>query len=304
MMSLRTTTTLSINVILLVAVISPRGNVTAGPLELAGSATVETESVIALVSQKVTWWSPEEEFDELKLLFSEDREVEELQSGSMAEILKKEPLADEELGGSEEPGDSLEMKLDDPRQVDQESDGDEPVQKQSMPQEDRLKMRLLSLRKPAGSLTVGLAPPAAEESGAREPVNRAAAILSMQPLRRIDGAFDEIVRADRVPVPFCHRPSYFQELNLERCGQLDCERYGCMQNAFSSLWFLTNAALLPYRIASQSPCECVGAYGDCPTCQRYDTSIEPLCDKMAGPKNKRGTLLQAASMAGFAFLIW
>lgn len=297
-MSLRTITALCINAILVFAMMSPTGDVTAGPLELARSATDETVSPISVVSQEVAWWSPEEDSDELKLLFSQDREVEELQDDSMAEILRKDPLRDDK------PEDSLELELIDPRKTVQESDGDEPVEKQSMTQDERLAARLLSLRKPATSLTVGLATIATEESGVREPVNRAAAILSDQPPRFIDGSFDEIVRADRVAVPFCHRPTYFQELNLERCGQLDCERYGCLQNACSSLWFLTNAALLPHRIGSQSPCKCVGSYGDCRTCQRYGMPIEPLCDKKADSENLRGALLQAASMAGFAFLIW
>lgn len=305
-MSVQKIVIVSVNAGLLVALMSVAGIVIAGPNDSTRSANGQTQSTISLVThgvaqgvaQEITWWSPAKGSDELKWLFSEDRDEEESQGDSMAEILREDPLQDETAG------ETRETESDESRGREPENEDDESASKPSVTQEDRLTARLASLRKPASSLTLAVPATRADESGTLEPINRAAVFLSNQPSRIVEGSFDEIVRADRMPMPFCHRPTYFQELNLERAGQVDCQRCGYWQNAYSSVWFLTNAALLPYRIATQPPNQCVGGYGDCRTCQKFDTSIEPLCDKMAESKNLRGTLLQAASMAGFVFLIW
>lgn len=171
---------------------------------------------------------------------------------------------------------------------------------------DRLVDRLSALRKPAGELTLSLKTVGDNdaEGAAIEPVNLAAVVMSDQPVTHIVASFYSIPQPVRYHIAFQHRPTFFQELNLERCGRLDCECCGCLQNAYSSLWFLTNAALLPYRIGSQSPHQCVPSYGDCLACHDYGQSIEPL--GLTDPQRDRcrGVLLQAASMAGFAFLIW
>lgn len=166
----------------------------------------------------------------------------------------------------------------------------------------RLEVRLAALRKPPHQLKLVPDFPVSEDS--IEPVNQAAAVLVSVPPREVSAQWQPILKAERVHVPFCHRPTYFQELNLERCGLTDCEAMGCLQNAYSSLWFLTNAALLPYRSLTQSPFDCVPAYGDCATCQESPLPIEPLrCHR--GPSHcTRGALMQAASMAGFAFLLF
>ena len=160
----------------------------------------------------------------------------------------------------------------------------------------RLEVRLAALQKPAHQLT--LVPDFLDSEDSIEPVNQAAAVLVSVPPRRVSAQWQPILKAERDHVPFCHRPTYFQELNLERCGLTDCESMGCLQNAYSSLWFLTNAALLPYRSVTQSPYACVPAYGDRTTCQESPLPIEPLgCQR--GPSHcPRGALMQAASMAG------
>ncbi|CAN0407280.1 unnamed protein product, partial [Hapterophycus canaliculatus] len=243
-------------------------------------------------SQQIAWWTPEEGSDELRLLFAAEDELED----SMAEKLKEDPFPDETDRASSE------MESIEPS--DDGLDEEQEETKKSTEDANRLNERLSALRKPAWSLTLVPTPTNDEELEYKEPANRAAAFLSDQSPQLVEGSFHPIPRAYRVHVPFCHRPTYFQEMNLERCGKLDCERYGCLQNAYSSVWFLANAALLPHRIGSQSPCQCVRIYGDCLTCQRYDSPIEPICDKKTDANDCRGMLLQAASMAGFAFLVW
>ncbi len=116
-----------------------------------------------------------------------------------------------------------------------------------------------------------------------------------------DDARPVVVMATDAPMPgpnrhvvgYWHRPTYFQELNLERCGRT----LGCAQNAVSAVHFLTNTALLPYRLASQPPDLPVASRGDCAVGQAYPTDIEPLgC-------SARGALSEAAAAAGFVFLL-
>jgi len=78
----------------------------------------------------------------------------------------------------------------------------------------------------------------------------------------------------------CHRPLYFEEINLERYG------YGCcdcvLQPAASAAHFFATVPALPYCIAAECPCKCVytlGHYrpGSCPP-KRYHW---PYCSPLA-----------------------
>lgn len=163
----------------------------------------------------------------------------------------------------------------------------------------RLAIRLAELHKPAAQLTVSVPPAQAGET----PVNQAAEIFD-EASYLIRGHQGFASPARRVHMAFYHHPTYFQELDLERCGQLDCDRYGFLQNFYSSVWFIGNTSLLPYRLASQPPCECVMSYGDCPTCHQYDCPIEPLQWGDRCEPTRRGLLSQSAALAGFALLLW
>lgn len=59
------------------------------------------------------------------------------------------------------------------------------------------------------------------------------------------------------PPGVCHAPLYFQDLNLERYGY----HYGCFQTVVSTARFAADVALLPYKVAAQSPCDCVYTLG-------------------------------------------
>ncbi len=164
---------------------------------------------------------------------------------------------------------------------------------------DRLTARLAELNKPATRLRV--AAPSAQVGEA--PVNQAAQIFDQTPLW-IRGGLSVPPPAQRVHVAFYHNPTYFQELNLERCGRLDCERFGYLQNLYSSVWFVGNTAMLPSRIASQPTYECVASYGDCRSCHQYDCPIEPLWMGDDCAATRRGMLSQSAALAGFVLLLW
>jgi hypothetical protein len=148
--------------------------------------------------------------------------------------------------------------------------------------------RLDALKKPLSSVRI-----TATSGGEKVPPSRAPDILGDQPAVHITSTDAAPPTFDRYTLRFCHRPLYFEERNLERCGKT----YGCATNAVSGFYFLTNTAMLPYRIASQRPDCTVATPGDCKTCQQFDCDIEPM------EHDARGALLEAAAAAGFVFLL-
>lgn len=244
-----------------------------------------------LVSHRVAWQPLDDELSELSLSLPDPNP--EGENGDT-----DEPEGEQSENGPEElsPPDGQSSPTGEPDDSSQKSLADH-LKKGG----ERMNQRLDLLRKPANQLR--LVPHAIATEDQVVPDNRAAEVFASQPEQVISGTWHPTLRAERVHVPFCHRPTYFQELNLERCGQTDCGSCGCLQNAISSFWFLGNAFALPYRIATQPPCQCVSAYGDCTACSAYAHAIEPLGCTKNDPSSVRGALAQAASMAGFAFLI-
>lgn len=55
----------------------------------------------------------------------------------------------------------------------------------------------------------------------------------------------------------CHQPLYYQDLNLERYGY----HYGCAQTFVSSVKFLADTALLPYKAVCYPYCDCYYTLG-------------------------------------------
>ena len=104
---------------------------------------------------------------------------------------------------------------------------------------------------------------------------------------------------DRYPAPMYHRPLYFEELNLERCG-VGC---GYFQNALSGARFVTGTLLLPYRMATENPHVLVPSHGDCRSQQTFATEIMPLRRGPSGWLQCSGILSEAAVIAGFSFLL-
>jgi len=69
----------------------------------------------------------------------------------------------------------------------------------------------------------------------------------------------------RYTVPFHHRPLYFEQPNLERCGHHD----GILSPYTSAAHFFGNVVLLPLHLVLEPPCQCVPTLGDCRGCQSY-----------------------------------
>lgn len=83
---------------------------------------------------------------------------------------------------------------------------------------------------------------------------------------------------------FCHRPLYFEEINLERYGyQCDC----CLQPFASAAHFFGTVPLMPYCMANECPGECVytlGHYrpGSCPPLRWHWAPCDPLAAAAEG----------------------
>lgn len=63
-----------------------------------------------------------------------------------------------------------------------------------------------------------------------------------------------------------HQPLYYEDANLERCGQTS----GCMTTAVSAVHFATAITFSPYLMAVEHPASCVRSLPDCPTCHSFD----------------------------------
>ncbi len=92
---------------------------------------------------------------------------------------------------------------------------------------------------------------------------------------------------------FRHQPLYFEDPNLERCG----DSYGCLTEAVSIAHFAGRIPLLPYMMASDSPHKTVPALKDCPTgCSFGPEAYLPR-------PTVKAIAVEAAVVTGFIFVI-
>ncbi|WP_442505361.1 hypothetical protein SH528x_004147 [Novipirellula sp. SH528] len=164
---------------------------------------------------------------------------------------------------------------------------EEPVDDKNVAAAKLRKSELEMLMKPIAGIDVqGPAP-----SG-RVPVNQAAKHRELSSM--VIMATGSIVpQPDRYTAGFSHQPLYFEQPNLERCGN----HYGCLQNAVSGMEFLYNVKTLPYHLAATPAGQCVSSPGDCQSCEVMPKRINPF------PLEPRGVALQAAAVAGFVLLL-
>ncbi len=76
-------------------------------------------------------------------------------------------------------------------------------------------------------------------------------------------------RPSRNTLKLSHNPLYYEDPNLERCGQT----YGCLTTAVSVVHFSSAIAMTPYKMSQNCPRDCVQALPDCPTCHRFDNDV-------------------------------
>lgn len=101
---------------------------------------------------------------------------------------------------------------------------------------------------------------------------------------------------ERYTICITHRPLYYEELNLERCGR----HHGCLTSVCSGFKFFSSTVLLAYKMGRICPDRLVRSPGDCKTCEAFPTTLRALrkegCDR-------HGMLTEAAALAGFSLLM-
>tara|TARA_R110002049_G_scaffold27321_2_gene94281 strand:- start:504900 stop:505823 length:924 start_codon:yes stop_codon:yes gene_type:complete len=184
------------------------------------------------------------------------------------------------------------------RESDEASDADERSQ-----QADQLQRRevtlshLMKLRKPISEIRISMQSQVDTE---HRPQDRAAEVLAVDAPQLVTASGGHWQPYDRYVVPLCHRPLYFQQPDLERCGRTyRCGDHdaGCWQNTVSGFTFLVNTMVLPYRLATERPDCPVPNQGDCRTCQSTGNDCDPL------QPGACGWISEAAAIAGFTFLL-
>ena len=153
--------------------------------------------------------------------------------------------------------------------------------------------------KPITSLTANIAPRMRDDDGKRQqlPSNYGARYLAgkgkdYSPRGRSRPWM--ITSVQYAASGVCHRPLYFEEVNLERYGHNWC----MLQPAVSAAAFFGRVPLLPYMIGAEPPCECrsdLGYYrpGSCAPFQKH-----------CMPWSLKGGLLQAGVTTGLFFAIY
>lgn len=150
--------------------------------------------------------------------------------------------------------------------------------------------RLQLLRKPIGEIRIG--DPLQDQ---RVPEDKAARYAPPGAPYLVTALGDGPELPNRYTICFKHRPLYYEQPNLERCGNVCC--CGYLQNAISGMQFVANTIKLPYRLGKQHPHCLVPTRGDCKTCQTMPVDLNPF------PLSCHGLLTESAAAAGFTFLL-
>lgn len=125
------------------------------------------------------------------------------------------------------------------------------------------------------------------------PPNEACSYLQLDiPMHYLTSGYG-VRRAPRNTHRFCHNPLYFEDPNLERCGQSK----GCLTTACSMVHFTAMTSILPYLTTADPPRSCVAALPDCPTCHSYAS------DAYFPEWSWKAATVQAAAVTGLVFVI-
>lgn len=125
------------------------------------------------------------------------------------------------------------------------------------------------------------------------PPNEACSYLQLDiPMHYLTSGYG-VRRAPRNTHRFYHNPLYFEDPNLERCGQSK----GCLTTACSMVHFTAMSSLLPYLTTADPPRSCVAALPDCPTCHSFAS------DAYFPEWSWKAATVQAAAVTGLVFVI-
>ena len=137
-------------------------------------------------------------------------------------------------------------------------------------------------------------PKADESTELRRPDNAACAYMeNATPAYYFPPTRYGVCRPSRNTHTLYHNPLYYEDPNLERCGQ----GHGCLTNAVSAVHFGTAIAFTPYLTGATCPNTCVRALPDCPTCHSF--GHDAYCPGWSW----KGAAAQAAAVTGLYFVI-
>lgn len=145
--------------------------------------------------------------------------------------------------------------------------------------------QLAQLRKPIGQIVVDT-----QSSQSGTPVD---VRVPMSDELLVTSFSAEIPGPDRYSYPMRHRPLYYEQPNLERCGHHFCY----FQNGVSAVQFIGGTFLLPYKMAKQRADCTVPSKGDCKCCEILPCGCGLL------PISGCATATEVAALAGFSFLL-
>ncbi len=212
---------------------------------------------------------------------------------SLGEIIRSKP--DTEILESSEPGPNQTSELRENEPTDSLRRPSEETLKpnQAAEDEDAARSRatlahLIRLRKPIGQINL-----ADSSSDQPKPENRKHGIVDDVPPQTVTALGFSTPIPDRYTICQFHRPLYFEQPNLERCGR----GLGIFQNAVSGAMFLANTIMLPYRLGVHRPDCIVAAGGDCRACQTMPigTDLTPI--------NHRSVLYETLAIAAVSLLL-
>lgn len=126
-----------------------------------------------------------------------------------------------------------------------------------------------------------------------EPEDEALAILRHRKPLNFLPVYREPWVANRDSYIFYHKPLWFEDPNLERCGR----GWGHLTTPVSMTHFAANIAILPYRITAEKPCRCVRTLPDCTVCEKFG------CEAYLPPWSLSAAAVQAAATVGLIAII-
>ncbi len=132
-----------------------------------------------------------------------------------------------------------------------------------------------------------------ENKNIREPNDVAFAIMNHRKPFNVFGIARDPWQANRDSYPFCHKPLWFEDPNLERCGR------GCgpFTSTVSMIRASANIPILPYRFTAEKPWSCVRTLPDCTTCEKFGVRA------YLPPWSLSAAAVQAAATVGIVYII-
>ncbi len=175
--------------------------------------------------------------------------------------------------------------------ADQQEDTSAKAEKERM-------VKIMSDLRPVREVDVRLAvklpmPGENDSDKVREPDDQALAVLRHRKPFNIFAVSREPWTGNRDSYPFFHKPLWFEDPNLERCGR----GYGLFTTAVSAVHFSANIPILPYRFTAEKPWSCVRTLPDCTVCERFGH------DAYLPPWSLSAAAVQAAATVGIIYLV-